>query len=167
MAKKKTNSYVTVFDRQMPFWAFILGLMVVIALGIASYNFYLDYKDQQKFNEIEYTVDTLASRLEEEFGISGEYDNYCYESNEKFTKGPTICVYQKKYELKSDNFSDILDFVAKQSDIVGQSNNIFNDLDFYGSSEAYDCSIDKSVSDPGFTLECSDPARRSYYGFRS
>ncbi len=168
MAKAKTERRFKLFGRQFRLWQLGLIVIAVLFIGFIAYESYLDQKDSQKFDEIEYTIDTLTSRLEGEFGITGEYDNYCYEPGRKFEKSPTVCVYQKRYSLSDNNtYETVLDFVAQQSDIVSWSDSVFNDLDFVGSSEEYDCSVDENVSSSGgFTIECSDLARDNYYGFK-
>lgn len=169
MAKAKTKRRFKLLGRQFRLWQLGLIVVAVLFVGFIVYESYLDQKDRQKFDEIEYTIDTLTSRLEGEFGISGEYDNYCYESSEKFTTGPTICKYQKSYSLAGVDFDALNSFVINQQDVVGWSNEFRpTNYDFMPVDGEYSCSSDLDTADDTYiyTVECSTLARESYYEFR-
>jgi hypothetical protein len=169
MAKAKTKKRFNLFGKSFRLWQLGLIVIAVLFVGFVVYESYLDQKDRQKFDEIEYTIDTLTSRLENEFGISGKYDNYCYESSEKFTTGPTICKYQKKYTSVEDTHGDYNAFLVAQEDLVGWSRNFSSTLlDFASPAGNYSCSSDYDKRD-GYSeliVECSTVARESYYEFR-
>lgn len=170
MAKANTKKRFNLFGKSFRLWQLGLIVIAVLFVGFMTYESYLDAKDREKFDEIEYTIDTLTSRLEDEFGISGEYDNYCYESSEKFTTGPTICVYQKKYATPDDNmYESILSFVAQQNDLIKKYSEFRPGiLNLTPSSGDYSCSVRQgsTVSSDSFLIECSTEARGSYYEFR-
>ncbi len=119
MVKKKTKSTVSIFGRQIPSWVFVTSLLLVVFAGFIGYNAVLNEQDRQKFVRMEEVVDTLVSRLGNEFEVD-EINNtsYCYEPGRKLEKAQTICVYEQSVVGRFTKPGIVSSFITEQTDLV-------------------------------------------------